>query len=653
MLGVAASACDSAGSPGSDADDDGAVRDDGGDVLDGEAVECIDLDRDGRGPGCAAGLDCDDADGERFENCEACFGEHPPAGCVCLVEGELRPCYEGPPGTAGVGQCAAGTRRCDATRHLGAECSGQTLPAGVEICGDGADNDCNGIGDEEVLSPCGDCDATCRSSSRIPPAPGGPGSSGIETAPDGRGVILGVDEIDAAFVWVPNTAEGSVSRLDIATGREDGRYRVGQIGNPNDAPSRTAVDEFGDLYVATMANVSPAINQGAVTKIAGDRFRCVDRNRNGFIDTSAASTRLPLGTDECVLWTAPVCEPGGIPRAIAIDATPPGAGSPWVGCFGEMRFHRLDSSNGAVAGTLDVEVNPFGAAAAPGGWIWVSGRAPDPGYVQRFHAPTGGLDPAIAAPPECDPFGVAADAGGGVWIGGTQGHVCRYDPAAGTWTVHPAPRANAPGVAVDPDGNLWTAAFDADGTTLVMLPAGDPASPVHHEIPGASPYGVAADRFGNVWTVNRDSNSATRFVRATLEAATFPVGPGPLAYSAFTGLRRTIVATSGVWVRDFERCDGSDADRWGTVTWGVDLPGDAGVTFVARSAATADELGTAPPVTLAVVPPPLARVDIEAAFSAAGVPALAFIRLEATLLAGSGGESPALRWVEVRWHCGT
>lgn len=653
-LGLLLAACgdDGGGGAPDGTDDAGDILLEAGDVTDVDAAGCIDLDFDLHGIGCPAGLDCDDTDPAHFEDCEECLSSYPPAGCGCPFAGLTEACYDGPPGTAGVGRCQVGTRLCDTTRHLVADCVGQVLPADEEICGDGVDNNCNRIGDEEAAGPCGDCDTTCRTSGDIEPAPGDIGSWGLDESPGGVGVVLGVDDVEAAFVWVPNTAEGSVSKLDIETGAEVARYRVGQTGSANDAPSRTAVDGIGNVFVATMANVSATMNQGAVTKIAGDRGHCIDRNRSGFIETSTGSTRLPLGSDECVLWTAPVCDPGGVPRAVAVTGEAGGPGTPWVGCFNEMTVHRLDPATGAVVSTIDLEVNPFGAARAPDGWIWISGRAPAPGYLQRFHAPSEGLDPRVGVPGECDPYGIATDSTGRVWIGGTGGHVCRYDPAAETWGVYPVPRGNAPGVAVDPDGNAWAITFDGAGVALAMFPADDVSPMVTYNIPGASPYGIAADEFGYVWTVNQGSDSVTRFTRATAETAGFGAGRAPLAYTDFTGIRRTIVATTGLWVQDFQRCDTTPSDRWGRLTWEVDTPASSAVDITARSAAVPEDLATAPAVVLATIPPSASYVDIESAFSTAGVAAAAHLRLEITLTAGSAGESPVVRTVEVRWHCG-
>jgi hypothetical protein len=54
------------------------------------------------------------------------------------------PCYGGPPGTAGVGACHAGQRRCVLGVDLG--CDGEQQPV-AERC-NGADDDCDGVTDD-------------------------------------------------------------------------------------------------------------------------------------------------------------------------------------------------------------------------------------------------------------------------------------------------------------------------------------------------------------------------------------------------------------------------------------------------------------------------------------------------------------------------
>jgi hypothetical protein len=91
----------------------------------------------------------------------ACLGEVTPSAELCngadddcngVVDDGIAPvpCYSGPPGTQGVGRCRGGSRVC--SMGMMTACTGEIVPI-PEICGNGVDEDCNGMIDDG----CGVC----------------------------------------------------------------------------------------------------------------------------------------------------------------------------------------------------------------------------------------------------------------------------------------------------------------------------------------------------------------------------------------------------------------------------------------------------------------------------------------------------------------
>jgi formylglycine-generating enzyme len=73
--------------------------------------------------------------------------------------GDKRDCYDGPAGTEGVGICKPGSQTCDADGQAWGKCVGEVVPKGGDICGNQADDDCNGVVDDQCL--CNDGDKDC------------------------------------------------------------------------------------------------------------------------------------------------------------------------------------------------------------------------------------------------------------------------------------------------------------------------------------------------------------------------------------------------------------------------------------------------------------------------------------------------------------
>ncbi|MCA9651162.1 MAG: hypothetical protein H6712_19080 [Myxococcales bacterium] len=65
-------------------------------------------------------------------------------GATACVAGETRPCYEGPPGTQGLGICRAGEQSCAADGSGWLACEEQVQPEPAELCQTPQDDDCDG-----------------------------------------------------------------------------------------------------------------------------------------------------------------------------------------------------------------------------------------------------------------------------------------------------------------------------------------------------------------------------------------------------------------------------------------------------------------------------------------------------------------------------
>jgi streptogramin lyase len=538
---------------------------------------------------------------------------------------------------------------------------------------------------------------------------GGQGD-GVKLDPNGH-VVLNQGSAQFHFMWIANDAQGWVSKYDTRTGKEVGRYFsvipkdcANSAGPPCAGgnvhglradstyhPSRTAIDLYGDMFVANRG----IGRQGSVTKIANDPSSCIDRNGNGTIETSrdlnndgqistnAADGEMifpsdlanPATYDECVLFTKPL---GGVPpggevagRALAISAGVEGtAGDVWAGIYFEQRMYKLNSANGelvpVVAGGnpyVQISFGPYGAIVDRLQRLWVV--EPGAAHLALIDATAGTLvTDQISRTNECAAYGIGIDGKNRVWLPGwTKGAIaCRYDHSTGTWTLFDFSAARSQtgsaftwgrGIAVDANGRVYMSGygsaasqlirFDSETGAVVPYPGGAFIDMSDGNTSGS--VGVGLDADGNPW-VNNYSGNASKIDNATGAITRTAQQPGGLyTYSDFTGYQlRNFTAPRGTYRKDFTAC-GPDND-WKELTWDAAVPPNTSLQVFVKAANTLADLANTGLVRYG--PFTTSPVDL----LVAGVPRTQYLRVEFVLRSVDGQSTPVLRSFNVKWLCG-
>lgn len=398
-------------------------------------------------------------------------------------------------------------------------------------------------------------DASMGASAEITGSP----TSSADGSADGPLFDVGVPDVpgcgqggglDFSYIWVANSAQGTVSKIDTQTLTELGRYivRPDSAGNP----SRTSVNLVGDVAVANRF--------GGVAKIYAQQDRCQESNGTPGIQTSSgAADILPWGTEECLAWYTPVNQNQQRPVA-------------WTsGTFDEDQCAYLDqkiwttasvaNSAGTVVamrldgdtGTIEVQVpvpelssggfGPYGGAVDANNDFWFHSR--DSGLPHPLvHVSADGASYEIFDVPDpVAPYGITIDSSNRVWLAGYQGGSTRYDPMTATWQTLPG--VTGLGIQEDANGRMWMAMYPWETTRgVIAFDVETMAIMQTIDMTAVTPNsrGISIDFDGYVWMVDQ-TDSAFKIDPATQTWQQYQGLTGPYTYSDMTGWGLSLVST--------------------------------------------------------------------------------------------------------------
>jgi hypothetical protein len=322
---------------------------------------------------------------------------------------------------------------------------------------------------------------------------------------------------DFSYIWIANSNESTVSKINTTSLVEEGRYitRPDQNGNP----SRTSVNLNGDAVIANRS--------GGVTMIFARHDDCPNAG-----NTSTGPGDVKAWQDGCIGWHTPMAYASQRPVAWSAGTFDDGTcryedTKVWTsGANGTIDVLLLDGETGVIEQTVPIGgVDPnfygiYGGAVDSGDHFWGLAAHDDKlvrvdrvGFgVQVWNTPVNG-------------YGMAVDRNDKVWT--CSGQVGRFDYATQTWQT--AQAGGSGGCMPDGQNLIWLAndpMVGVDINTMVVSQTLDVPSYVH---------GVSIDFDGYVWGPAINNDEAYRVDPVTGQVDVVPGLDLPYTYSDMTG----------------------------------------------------------------------------------------------------------------------
>jgi DNA-binding beta-propeller fold protein YncE len=346
-------------------------------------------------------------------------------------------------------------------------------------------------------------------------------------------------EMDWSYVWIANSDEATVSKINTRTLVEEGRYRTGGT-----SPSRTTVSVDGKAMVVA--------NRGTGLAKYWTLPEDCDPNANGTpgLQTSTGPNDvLAFGEDDCLDWFVPF--PGmTVQRPVAWTpgegdchenqkiwtTTAAGGLSPTLCGPQGVWVHLLDGATGAIETTIHIPEGEFNCDhtnTGQGIGLGPYGGAVD--YLGNFWFHGWGNNKLVRVDYETHDYeilsgggyGITVDTEGRVWLSSSMS---RYDHSNGEKVS--ANVSTSGGIAQDLQGRMWAAGQNGvvfvDMETLAI--GQNIALPVNNQVKG-----VSVDIDGFIWAVAQGDTRAYKINPDDFTWEVFEGLNGPYTYSDMTG----------------------------------------------------------------------------------------------------------------------
>ena len=478
---------------------------------------------------------------------------------------------------------------------------------------------------------------------------------------DDEGAVTLDDEAIHDYVaWIPNTAAGTISRLDTESRAEVGRYFTGPTGEQM-SPSRTSVGPDGSVYIANR-------DGQRITKFALPP-ECPGTSGGEAPTTSTGPDDVyDWGDDDCLVWSEELTGYGPL-RAVA--AQQDGDDSVvWVGAR-DHSIWKLDGDDGTVLFRTDSPVQPDGFAIDDLGNLWIATfyesklgridttRCRDHGSCDTEICDSVDGDcakksldtPAMAK-------GITVDADQNIWLGGDLMRYDRQAPPGERWH-HIDPDATIEGLVADE--NWIYGAAGGDGVMRFLRENPEQSATISGTV-NRSVSALDIDHAGFVWAINRDHNDA------------FVVEPGdgifdgqvddqvagfdePDAYSdMIESVIRFPTRQLGIFRQIFEQCDPNEHfhTEWQTLRFDAAAPEPSRLEWRVRGATSKEGLDAAPWLEIGHTPPTSSPIDLRSVLAESELERIDVIEIETRLRPGQDGDEfyvPRLLSTDVIAEC--